>query len=256
MKRATNSACPSIAGSAASSSQTAASGRFEPVGLRYDRPLADIARTFQKARIDGSAKFMRLISAQILTISLMFAMPVAHSVMIETNSVQLSSNDHAAVTNAACPRNTPPTSEHVSALRYVEQPGEPIHASVICAIHRTGAGEVVRSRAECENATGRWKCTDLGDFLDIGVGGKKVHVQVSGPEGRHAANIARYLLTINSYDGFPLSERIDGSLCFVRASPLNAWEVSCGNTEVRVAQDCDHGKCAYRAFGNLSFFVE
>lgn len=199
---------------------------------------------------------MNRIGAQTVAFGLMCVMSSAHAVMTETYPVQLNSRDTSAVTSAACRRNAHAAPENLRAFRHVEQSGAPIYVSVVCAARRTETAQVFRSRAECDNEEGRWRCNDLGDFLEVNVGRKTVEVATSGPAGKNAGDIARFLLTIDSYDGLPLSQRIDGATCFVSSAPLDVWDVRCDNISVLVAQDCANGTCTYRAFGNPTFWVE
>ena len=195
-------------------------------------------------------------SAQTLNaIILMLSLADARATMVETYPVRLSSRDKAAVVDAACRRSTPPAAERLSAYRYFERRGEPITVDIVCGAHRTTPEGIVRARAVCDNMSGRWRCSDEGDFLEVKVGSRTAHVLASGPEADTAANIAGYLLSVDSYDGQPLANRIDGSTCSVSANPPDVWDVSCGYLSVEVSRDCDHGSCVYRAFGPLGISI-
>lgn len=194
--------------------------------------------------------------AHTIFISLMLAASSAHAFIVETYPVQLSSKDRTAVIHAACKRNSPPATADFSAYRYVDRRAEPIHASVTCAARRTRDNEVVRSIAECNNESGRWQCNDLGDLLEVKVDRRTVHVPVGEHSTRNAAEMARFLLSIQSYDGISISQAIDGATCLFSARSLDTWEASCGRVRIMVAQDCGDGKCSYRAFGDAGIWID
>jgi hypothetical protein len=174
---------------------------------------------------------------------------IAGATMLPLYPRKLDPEMKVAIGAAAC-RSAGGKIDTLLTYSYERRAKAPINAAVTCAAESVLEGRPVKSKVDCVNEGGGWKCEEPTKYVALGVGVKQTFVVAEPSNGvKDRIEAVEYLLGLGMYLGYNIHDLVVGNVCAVKRGKTQEWIVECNLASLNVARDCVAQDCRFRLFG-------
>ena len=183
--------------------------------------------------------------ASATIVCIVTASQLAHATLLPSEDVSLATRDKSAIALLACNRPLA-KSDALNAIRLLET--NQIYVEVTCGSFSLIEGIPALKVANCDNTSGRWRCTSA-DAVRLQLVGKEVVLSYdSRLDFATVLEIANYAASVRLFNGSDVAAHIDGR-CYVgdgRSVPFEgavSFNFACGSWSGTITKDCGGETC-------------